>query len=94
MNPGTLAPNVELNNGSIGVVININTSNRTSPQVLLYSSDLPRDESIVVDLAEEEDLKIVQSLRPKKVPKEIRNYLSPQRITNYFPNSSAILAAR
>ena len=89
--PGTL---VELNNGSIGVVININTSNRTSPQVLLYSSDLPRDESIVVDLAEEEDLKIVQSLRPKKVPKEIRNYLSPQRITNYFPNSSAILAAR
>ena len=89
--PGTF---VELNNGAIGSVININSSNRTAPQVLLYADEHSRDEVIIVDLAEEEDLKIVQSIRANKVPKEVKNFLSPQRLTSYIPNSSEILAAR
>ena len=89
--PGTL---VELNNGSVGSVININSANRTAPQVLLYTDDRHRDEAIIIDLADEEDLKIVKSLRPSKLPKDIRDYLSPQRMANFMPNSSEILAAR
>lgn len=89
--PGTL---VELSNGSIGTVVNINSACRTNPQVLLYAPDIPRDEAIIFDMAEDEDLKIIKSLRPREVGREIRNFLNPQRMTGFFPNSSEILAAR
>ncbi len=82
--PGTI---VELNDGSVGVVISINPTMRTKPQVMLYMSGTPHDEAVIADLALDEDLTIEKSLRPKEVSKEIRKYLNPSRITAYFPSS-------
>ena len=82
--PGTI---VELNDGSVGVVISINPTMRTKPQVMLYISGIPQDEAIIADLALDGDLTIEKSLRPNDVSKEIRKYLNPNRITAYFPSS-------
>jgi HD-GYP domain-containing protein (c-di-GMP phosphodiesterase class II) len=88
--PGTM---VELSDSSIGVVINVDSENRTRPQVLMYSPNVPKDEAVIVDLAEVENLKIQRSLRPPQVKREILNFLSPQRMIGFFPSSAEILAS-
>lgn len=85
--PGTI---VELSDGSVGVVISINTECRTKPQVMIYDPDVPRDEAAIIDLAHDEDLKIENSLRPNELSKEAKRYLNPTRITGLFPSSSEV----
>lgn len=85
--PGTL---VELNDGSIGVVISINPQCRTKPQVMIYESDVPQDEAVIVDLSQDEELSIEKSLRPQEISKVAKNYLCPNRVTGFFPSSSEI----
>jgi len=80
--PGTL---VELTDGSIGVVISIHAENRTKPQVLLYAPNLPKEEAHIVDLKEDLDLAIVQSLRPAEVREEIRAMLTPHGHAGFIP---------
>lgn len=84
--PGTV---VELSDGSLGVVISINHDSRTNPQVMLYVPEVPGDEAVIVDLAEDESLTILKSLRPPDLSSEVREYLSPHRVTGYFPSSTA-----
>ncbi len=85
--PGTL---VELNDGKMGVVVNINAINRSKPQVLLYTPHGGRKEAVVIDLGENDDLHITRSLPPATVSSNIRQYLSPHRMTAYFPKTSDI----
>jgi len=85
--PGTL---VELNDGSVGVVISINPQCRTTPQIMIYVPGIPQDEATIVDLSQDEDLTIEKSLRPKELSKEAKRYLSPNQATGFFPSSSEI----
>ena len=85
--PGTL---VELNDGSVGVVISINPLFRTKPQIMIYDSDVPQDEAAIIDLSQDEELTIEKSLRPNEISKRAKNYLCPNRITGFFPSSSEI----
>ena len=85
--PGTL---VELNDGSVGVVISINPQFRTNPQVMMYVPGVPQDEAAIVDLSQDEELTIEKSLRPNEISKEAKSYLCPNRITGFFPSSSEI----
>jgi len=85
--PGTL---VELNDGSVGVVISINPQCRTTPQIMIYVPGIPQDEATIVDLSQDEDLTIEKSLRPKELSKEAKRYLNPSRATGLFPSSSEI----
>ncbi len=78
---------VELSDGSIGVVCSINDLNRMYPTVMLYDPNLSRGEAIIVDLAQERDLTITHSLRPKDIPTEIWQYLNPRGMINYFAYS-------
>lgn len=82
--PGTV---VELSDGSVGVVVSINSNTRTKPQIMLYVPDVPYDEAVIVDLAKDESLTIQKSFQPKELSKAVRDYLSPQRITGYFPST-------
>ena len=75
---------VELSDGSIGVVCSINDRDRMCPTVMLYDPNLSRGEARIVDLAQERDLTITQSLRPKDIPTEIWQYLNPRGMINYF----------
>ena len=82
--PGTL---VELSDGSVGVVVSINSNTRTKPQILLYVPDVPYDEAVIVDLGKDESLTILKSFQPKELSRAVREYLSPHRVTGYFPSA-------
>ena len=79
--PGTI---VQLANGVVGMVVNVNTAKPTRPQVMIYEASVPREEAIVVDLEQQPDLNIVKSIRPSQVPKDIYNYLSPRKRISYY----------
>lgn len=83
--PGTL---VELNDGTLGVVISINPKFRTNPQVMIYAPDVPQDEAAIIDLSQDENLSIERSLRPNELSKEAKKYLSPNRMTRFFPSTT------
>jgi HD-GYP domain-containing protein (c-di-GMP phosphodiesterase class II) len=82
--PGTV---VELSDGSVGVVVSINSNTRTKPQIMLYVPNVPYDEAIIVDLSKDESLTIQKSFQPKELSKAVREYLSPHRVTGYFPSA-------
>ncbi|MBD5804936.1 Cyclic di-GMP phosphodiesterase response regulator RpfG [Azoarcus sp. Aa7] len=79
--PGTI---VQLSNGLIGMVATVNTAKPMKPIVVIYDENIPKEESILVDLAREQDLNIAKAIRPAQVPVEIYNYLSPRKRVSYY----------
>lgn len=82
--PGTV---VQLTNGAIGMVMSVNPSNQLRPSVVLYDSEVPRKEALIVELADEPDLKVEKSIRLSHLPQEIFDYLSPRTRISYFVDS-------
>jgi len=80
--PGSI---IQLSNEMFGLVISINPAKPLKPNVLVYDPDIPRDESVIIDMEKERDLNISRSLRPAQLPREVYQYLSPRkRVTYYF----------
>jgi len=69
--PGTI---VELTNGLLGLVSNVNFEERTKPCVMMYVNGVPRKDARLVDLAKEDDVAIVHSVRPQQLPKDAHEY--------------------
>jgi putative nucleotidyltransferase with HDIG domain len=85
--PGTI---VRLSNEAIGLVMNVNVGKPLRPRVLVYDADIPKEDAIILDLAEEgSDLSISASIRPGLLPKAIFDYLNPRKRVNYYFDSSA-----
>ena len=80
--PGTV---VHLSNEGIGMVVGANPRNTLRPSILLYDPDIPRNEALIVDMEEEPDLTIVESIHPAKLDPQIFAYLSPRARVSYFP---------
>jgi len=79
--PGTV---VELSNGEVGMVMAVNPKNQLNPSVMLYDPDVPKKEALIVDLADEADLRVEKSIRLAQLAPETLEYLSPRtRITYY-----------
>jgi HD-GYP domain-containing protein (c-di-GMP phosphodiesterase class II) len=81
--PGTL---IELSDGSLGMVITTDRAQGMKPTVILYDEGVPREEPMIVNLAED-DFDIVRSLRPSEVRPEVINYLQPGRMVGFFAGS-------
>jgi hypothetical protein len=81
--PGTV---VQLNNGSIGMVIAINPQDQLHPSVLLYDPEIPPKDALILDMQDDPDLKIAQSIRPAALPQQIFDYLSPRTRITYYVN--------
>jgi len=79
--PGTV---VELSNGAIGMVMSVNPKNQLNPSVVLYDENVPKKEALIVDLADEQDLRVEKSIRLAHLPKEVFEYLSPRTRITYF----------
>ena len=79
--PGTI---VQLSNGVIGMVATVNTLKPMKPMLVVYDASIPKDEAILIDMAEETDLNISKAIRPAQVPLEIYNYLSPRKRVSYY----------
>ncbi|MEN6586315.1 MAG: HD domain-containing phosphohydrolase [Sulfuricella sp.] len=80
--PGSI---VQLSNEAVGMVVSINARQALSPSVLIFDPTVPKEEAIIYDLTEDPDIKIVESIRPNLLLREIYDYLSPRkRMTYYF----------
>jgi HD-GYP domain-containing protein (c-di-GMP phosphodiesterase class II) len=74
---------VALEDGSVGLVVETNTSNLLRPLVMLYDPDIPRSEALLLDLSEA-GTKIESALNPAKMPLEIVEYLAPRGRVDYY----------
>lgn len=79
--PGTI---VQLSNGVIGMVTAININKPMKPTVMIYDADVPREEAILLDMAQETEVNIAKAVRPVQVAREIYNYLSPRKRVSYY----------
>ena len=79
--PGTV---VQLSDESIGLVVAVDSKALLRPQVLLYKPEIPKNEALLVNLAQHEDLSVVQVLKPGDYPKRIYDYLGIQERVGYF----------
>lgn len=85
--PGTL---VRLSNEAIGLVMNVNVGKPLRPRVLVYDAEIPKEDAIILDLAEEnKELSINASIRPGLLPRAIFNYLNPRKRVNYYVDSQS-----
>ncbi len=82
--PGTV---VNLSNGTLGMVLSVNSSRPLKPTVLVYDPAIPKDGAIVVNLEEEPEVSVANTLKPADLPAEVFDYLSPRRRTTYFFNA-------
>jgi hypothetical protein len=79
--PGTV---VQLSNGEIGIVITINPNNPLKPSLLLYDPSIPREQALICEMEENEDIAIEKSIRVDELPDEVRFYLSATSNVTYF----------
>lgn len=79
--PGTV---VQLSDESFAIVIYLNRKDLLRPGVLIYSPDVPKQDSVIIDLSEQTELTIRKSLRPSQLTKDIFEYLSPRERISYF----------
>ena len=78
--PGTV---VKLSNDFMAAVVSINSKSLLSPRVMVYDPQIPKNEALIIDLMEE-DLKIVEGLRPGSLPGEVLEYLNLGENVNFF----------
>lgn len=88
--PGSL---VLLSNESIGMVININLTNRLRPLVLLFNEEGPSDQAEILDLEKDADITICQNLRPRDVSQKAAEYLNPRNMVNFLVGDTANVVA-
>ncbi len=84
--PGTL---VRLSDGSIAGVTAVNHEDLLHPQVVIYNANIPKEEAAIIDLTEEGDLKIEETIRRNEVTSDILSYLNFGDSVNYFVDPSA-----
>lgn len=74
---------VALDDGSIGLVVETNTSDLLRPLVMLYDPEIPRTEALLLDLSEA-NTKIESALNPAKIPLAVVEYLAPRGRVDYY----------
>jgi putative nucleotidyltransferase with HDIG domain len=79
--PGSI---VRLNNEAIALVVNVNPGKLLHPTLLLYDPAIPKEEALLLNLADAPDLSVVGTLRPAELPQMIFDYLSPRSRISYF----------
>ncbi|NNM51127.1 MAG: DUF3391 domain-containing protein, partial [Pseudomonadales bacterium] len=68
--PGTV---VRLNNDGVGMVMSVNSAQPLKPHVLIYDEQIPRNEAMILDLAQETDLNIAKAVRPAQLSTAVYN---------------------
>lgn len=79
--PGTI---VQLSDGTLGMVISVNSGKPLRPSILIYDPDVPKNEAIILDLINEPELNVSASLKPKQLEPAVYDYLSPRKRMSYF----------
>ena len=74
--PGSV---VQLNDGSIGLVICVDPHQMLKPEILLYHPDIPPLQALIVDLKEQSDLTIEKVLKAGEYPSRVYEYLGVEQ---------------
>ena len=74
---------VEINDGSIGLVVTVNAEERMRPLVKLYDPSTLSQDLAVVDLSRERSLSIRKILDLKSTPQEAIDMLGPGGIVGH-----------
>lgn len=82
--PGTF---VKLSNGALGMVISVNPANPLKPSLMLYDPAVPRDQALIFDMEDDQDVTVSGNLELSKVPKEVLEYLNPGVRITYYPET-------
>ncbi len=80
--PGTF---VRLSNGAIGMVISVNPANPLKPSLMLYDAAVPREQALIFDMEDDQDVTVSGNIELSKVPKEVMEYLNPGVRITYYP---------
>jgi HD-GYP domain-containing protein (c-di-GMP phosphodiesterase class II) len=79
--PGSI---VQLSDGRIAAVVGSAPAGKPlSPKVMIYAPEVPRRQSIIIDLASDDELKVDRPLRLQERPPEELDYLLPRRKINW-----------
>ncbi len=78
--PGTI---VSLNDGSMGLVVSPGKQSLL-PKVLIYDADIPKDEAIVMDLAESPGITIESALKPEDISEDAFKWFNPREKLSYY----------
>lgn len=79
--PGSV---VQLTDQRYALVVSVNSTRPLRPHIAIHDPQVPRDETIVVDLETEPDIGIRRSLKPLQLPRSAYDYLSPRKRMCYF----------
>ncbi|MDR2837839.1 MAG: HD-GYP domain-containing protein, partial [Azonexus sp.] len=74
---------VALSDGSIGLVVESNSSDLLHPLIMLHDPEIPRNEALLLDLRETGST-IESVLSPAKLPPEVVEYLAPRGRIDYY----------
>lgn len=83
--PGSI---VQLSNEAFAVVTSVNPKKPLRPWVLVYDEAVPKDEAVMVNLEEDEGMRIVKSIRPALLSPKVAAYLNPRKRVTYFFDGS------
>ena len=75
---------VQLTDDRYAMVVAINSSRPIKPSVLVYDADVPREQTLVLDLERSPALGIRRSIRPAHLPPAALDYLAPAPRVAYF----------
>ena len=80
---------VQLSNEAWAMVMSVNPAKPLRPWIMVYDEAVPKEEAILLNLEEEQDILIAKALRPAMLPPAVYAYLSPRKRVNYYFDSSA-----
>lgn len=83
--PGTL---VRLSDETLGLVVASNFGMPLRPRILIFDPSVPKSEATVLDLQQEPDLCVKDSLRPSDMGRDVYAYLNPRTHVTYFFDAS------
>ncbi|HNA30261.1 MAG TPA: DUF3391 domain-containing protein [Thiobacillaceae bacterium] len=81
--PGSI---VKLSDESLALVVSPGRES-LRPVVLIYNPDLKKEDAPTMDLGENDEIKIVESIRPSNLPDDVVAWLNPRQRLSYFYSS-------
>ena len=81
---------VQLTDDRFAMVTHINSTRPLKPRVLVHEPRVPREDALLLNLADAPDLGIRRSLTATQLPSAARHYLEPvPRVAYYFDHVGA-----
>ena len=88
--PGSV---VQLTDDRYAMVVSVNSSRPLKPRLIIHDGRIPKDEALIVDLEEHENLGVRRSIKPVQLSRQVLEYLSPRQHVSYFFERASSLPA-